>query len=84
MNFSLHCIVCLEPLNLLGEGSYNLNVVKEVKTTDHFLDMDLKDRGCQDDVPFEKCTTSKTLDAMFHKCQCLPLHLNKERKVSKR
>ena len=73
----------LEPLTLLGEGSYNLNVVKDISATDEFLEMDVKERGCQVEIPYENCTTSKAIDSIIQKCHCLPSYLNKEEKVYK-
>ena len=43
-----------EPLKLVGEGKYNLNAVKEIKVTDSYLGLDMKDKGCQNEEPQEE------------------------------
>ena len=44
-----------EPVILVGEGKYNLNILKEITVTESYLGMS---RGtCQDEEDLEDCTT---------------------------
>ena len=56
-----------EPVNLIGEGEYNLNALKEIKVTDSYLgmrmDQDIKD--CQNKEPFFNCTTRKYINTFL-------------------
>ena len=53
---------------------YNLNVVKEITTTDSFLSLDESIRQCQEES-YDECTTKKYIKALKNKCQCLPFHI---------
>ena len=79
--FLLLC--CVESVKLIGEGKYNLNDVKEIKVTDSYLGMDMKYRGCQNEEPFEECTTRHYIDTTLLKCGCLALSLPTSKNVSK-
>ena len=68
-------IVILEPFKLVGEGKFNLNVLRETKVTESFLGLDMEDRGCQNDEPVQNCTTKQYIDTVLDKCKCLPLNL---------
>ena len=50
-------ILVTEPVKLIGEGEYNINVLKEIKVTDSFLGQDQDTRKCQNDEPYLNCTT---------------------------
>ena len=62
-----------------GEGEYNLNVLKEMKTTESFLGLDESARGCQNQEPFV-CSTKKYVDTFVSQCGCLPLNMRLENK----
>ena len=64
-----------EPLKLVGEGKYNLNAVKEIKVTDSYLGLDMKDKGCQNEEPQEECITRHFISTLLKDCGCLPLKL---------
>ena len=64
-----------EPLKLVGEGKYNLNAVKEIKVTDSYLGLDMKDKGCQNEEPQGECITKHFISTLLKDCGCLPLKL---------
>ena len=63
------------------ENECNLNVIKEITATSSFLSLDRNVRKCQDDETFEECVTSKYIDNLIKKCNCLPLDLRLTEKV---
>ena len=65
----------LEPLQLVGEGNFNLNVIKNVEVTDSFLGLDESLRGCQDRETFVDCTTRQYIETLITICDCLPFNL---------
>ena len=64
-----------EPLELSGEGKYNLNAIKEIKVTDSFLGLDMADKECQNEEPIQNCTTRQYIDTVLDHCGCFPLKL---------
>ena len=60
---------------LIGEGDYNLNVLKEVEVTDSYLGLDLDIRKCQNEEPFDNCTTRQYINTIIQECGCLPLNM---------
>ena len=70
-----------EIVELIGEGEYNLNVLKEIKVTDDFLGLDLDVRQCQNEEPLINCTTRKHLKTMLEECGCLPFNIRLFHKV---
>ena len=65
-----------EPVELSGEGSYNLNVLKEIKVTDSYLDMEESVRGCSDLDTLEICKSKlfeHTIKILQDNCSCLPV-----------
>ena len=78
--FSLHYY--LEPLQLFGEGEYNLNSVKQMKVTESFLTLKKDDRKCQNTQDYEDCTTELYLDTLMEQCQCLPFNIKSDQAVN--
>ena len=74
--------IFVEPLELILEKEYYLNVVKEIAVTDSYLSMDKDVRGCQKES-FDECTTMKYLKALTQKCKCLPFQMIQSTKVGK-
>ena len=72
-----------EPVTLIGEGEYNLNVLKEIKATDSYLGLDQDVRKCQNDEPLSNCTTKKYIEAILSQCKCLPSNLRLSNEVRK-
>jgi len=73
-----------EPVQLIGEGEYNLNAIKEIKVTDDFAGIDKDIRECQMDEPLHNCTTRQYINTLEEKCGCLPQNMiidNKSDKV---
>ena len=68
-------------LILNGEGEYNLNSVKEIKTTQAYLNLNKNLIGCQSEEIFENCTTHENLNHYLQNCECLPLGIRKTDKV---
>ena len=71
-----------EQIELVGEGDFNMNVVKEVLATDSFLNMDIESRGCQNGEAFTTCATGNFIDSLISNCQCLPFHLRMSNEVN--
>ena len=74
-------LIFVEPLELSLERKYFLNVIKEISVTDSFMSMDKDVRGCQKES-YDKCSTTKYIDALMNECQCLPFQMIQSNKVS--
>ena len=61
---------------------YNLNVVKNIKGTADFLNLDDSVKDCQLE-PYDNCTTRSYVERVTQKCGCLPLNMrtDNEQKV---
>ena len=70
----------VEPVQLEGNGEYNLNVLKEMEVTDAFLGLDENARQCQNEEPFV-CTTKQYVDTFLGECGCTPLNMRLSDKV---
>ena len=71
----------LDPVTLIGEGNYNLNILKDVEVTDSFLGLDESVRQCQNNEPYDNCTTRHYIENVRKNCGCLPLAVNSFEKV---
>ena len=56
-----------------GDGSYNLNVLKEVKVTESFNNLGEDVKKCQNVETYDECTTRHYMKKLRQKCGCLPL-----------
>ena len=65
----------LDPVQLTGEGEYNLNSLKEEEVTQSFLGMHQSVRGCQNEEHYDECTTRWYIENVREKCGCLPLFI---------
>ena len=74
-----HCDF-VEPVQLNGEGEYNLNNLKEIMVTDSFLELDENVKGCHNKSAFS-CSTQKHIDTFLDECGCLPLNMKLSDKV---
>ena len=74
-------IFILEPVIFIGEGEYNVNVLKEIKVSESYLGMDQDDRKCQNEEPLYNCTTRRYLDNLMEKCGCLPFNIRISNKI---
>ena len=70
----------LEPLRLVGDGDYNLNLLKEVSTTDDFLTLPLEKRKCQEITDFQSCFSNSSVNSLKKNCNCLPFNVVPENK----
>ena len=73
--YDVHLIYILESVVLVGEGEYNLNVVKEIEVTDSYMGLDQDVRGCQNKEPYDDCTTKIYMDTIIGECGCLPFNI---------
>ena len=64
----------LDNLALNTGWKYNLNVVKDIKVTEDFLDLDSDVRKCNR-KGYADCKTRAYLDGILQNCGCLPLSL---------
>ena len=69
----LHLV--LEPLKMVGEGEYNVNVLSEIKASESYLGLDKSVIECQDHEPLFNCTTRRYHDRSLSLCECLPVNL---------
>ena len=67
----------LEPVKLSGEGEYNLDVIKEIRLTESYHELEQNVKGCEDkiDEPFDNCTTKNYINTLMEECRCLPFHI---------
>ena len=49
--------------------------MKEIKVTDSYLGLSMEDKGCQNEVAVEDCTTNMYIDTLLEQCGCLPLRI---------
>ena len=78
--FTFHFYI--EPVQLIGEGDYNLNVVKDIAVTESYNGLPQSVRGCQNQEPFENCTSRIYFDSLMAKCGCLPFNMLLAEKVA--
>ena len=64
----------------MGEGDYHLDVLKEIQIKDSYLELDEDVRGCQNEEPFDNCTTRQYIDSLLKTCGCVPYSINLSRK----
>ena len=64
-----------DPVQLNGEGDYNLNNIKLEEVTESFLGLDQDVRGCQNEEHYDECTTRQYIENMKELCGCLPLSI---------
>ena len=57
------------------EGSFNLNILKEIKVTESFNKLDEDIKKCQNVETYNECTTRNYIYQLKRKCGCLPLAL---------
>ena len=79
-NITFHFYI--EPVQLIGEGDYNLNVVKDIAVTESYNGLPQSVRGCQNQEPFENCTSRIYFDSLMAKCGCLPFNMRLTEKVA--
>ena len=68
---------------MVGEGEYNLNILKEISVTHSFLDLDESIKDCQNFESYDNCTTRAYRKNAEQKCGCLPQALNSNKKVKR-
>ena len=71
----------LDEVSLSGEGSYNLNILKEIKVTESFNGLDEEIKKCQNVETYNECTTRNYIYQFKRKCGCLPLAIRLSDKV---
>ena len=71
-----------EPVQLIGEGIYNLNELKQINVTKSFLGMNQNKRGCQNEESLGSCRTRWYRNTMLDKCGCLPFSIRTSNQVA--
>ena len=69
------CTYVLEPVKLVGEGEYNLNVIKEIKVTESCHGLGRHVTECQNEEDIEDCTTRQYIDSYIKQCGCIPISI---------
>ena len=68
-------LLYIEPVTLIGEGKYNLDVLKEIDGKESYLGLDSSVIKCQSVEAEQKCTTRHYKETFLNVCGCLPLKL---------
>ena len=76
----IYCIS--EPLQLVGEGEYNLNVLKQIKVTNSYLGLNQETKRCQTKESLDNCRTRHYIKSLLGSCSCLPFNIRLSNKVS--
>ena len=71
----------LDPVELIGEGQYNLHSMKEIAVTDSFMGLDTNTKNCQNIETFDDCKTRQQIEKFRKECKCLPLSIIMSEKV---
>merc|ERR1712032_1504461 len=71
-----------DPVQLFGEGQYNLLSLKEIVVTDSFMGLDTNKRNCQNIETVDDCKTRLHVENFRHQCGCIPLTLKLSEKDS--
>ena len=74
-------VITTEPVELFGEGAYNINVLKEIEATDSYLGLNQNIIECQNVEPLFNCTTRHYINSIITKCGCLPFNIALSEKV---
>ena len=68
--------IFLDSSELIGDGEYHLDALKKIETTESYLGLDQDVRGCQNEKPFDNCSTRQYIDTLMEQCGgCLPLSI---------
>ena len=81
INLTVNIKIFLEPVQLIGEGEYNLNILNEIKITESYMGLDQNFRKCQNKESFDSCTTKEYHDSVLDHCGCLPFNIRLSNKV---
>ena len=65
----------LDPVRLLGDGQYNLNILTEIKATDDFIGLDKEVRKCQNRETYDDCRSKEYKKKIKQTCGCIPLSI---------
>ena len=76
-----HINVYLEPMELIGEGEYNLNALKVIEVTESYLGLDEHIKGCQTEESLHDCNTRCYIEKLIEQCGCLPFKIKMSDKV---
>ena len=69
---------------MIGEGEYNLNVLTAIETTNSYLELDKEVRKCQNEEPFQNCTSRQYKDTILGQCGCLPFYMKLSKQVAQK
>ena len=62
-------------MTLIGEGEYNLDILKEIEVTSSFYELDNEVKKCQSykgNGTYDFCTSRYFMEQMRLNCGCLP------------
>ena len=65
----------LVPKILFGEGSYALSAVKQIETTDAFLNLHEDIKNCQNIDTYEACKAREYIEQGLDSCHCTPYEI---------
>ena len=65
----------IEPLELIGEGYYNLDALTEIDVTESFRGLAQDSKQCQEGESFFNCTTRQYIKKVSENCGCFPLSI---------
>ena len=68
-------ISTVDPVQLTGEGEYNLDRIIQEEVTESFLGLDQAVKECQNEEHYVECTTNNYIQDMRQQCGCLPLSI---------
>ena len=60
---------------MFGQGIYALTDVKEIDTTEAFLNLDEEIKGCQNVETYRECQAKEYISMGLKKCNCTPYAL---------
>ena len=67
--------IFVDSSEFIGDGEYHLDAMKKIETTESYLGLDQDVRGCQNEEPFDNCTTRLYIDTLMEQCGCLPFSI---------
>ena len=74
-------IILTEPLQLSVGKEYNLNNIKVIEVTKHFLTLDQRITGCQNKMSSGDCKTLQFINTLLEQCECVPYSIKQEGQV---
>ena len=67
-----------EPIELVGEGHYALEDIKDIKVTEEFLGLGQDITKCQTREFRADCVSRRYLEQVLTSCHCAPLYIRSQ------